>query len=1040
MSPSDTFQDQNFAYFITEAQDLLQVIEQELLSIRQERSTVKVHNLMRAAHTLKGAAASVGQRTIREVAHVLEDVFKAFYNPDIEIDAEVEALLFDGYECLRRPVAAALNQQPMDDSDVMNRAANIIARLQDKFGDAFNPEAAIPTSTELGFDMVESMFEMGVTQRLNLIQTALQQADPSLAKTLSAQAEMFLGFAESLNLPGFGAIAQATLAALAAHPDQDMAIATLALQDFTAGKQQVLGGDRIQGGYPSPELQYLAGMDVDHVPDLSTSSVDLDLPCVDELEAGVEPQMPEEFSDEDAEFDLDILMFDESVESDNFSSLGKDVDSSNLPVSKVLEAIAPIVEDHQPIPSSKLNPSHLPDPSEAVTFPESSSNKPKIHASIRVELNQLESLNHYAGELLINQNRQADQDDYLRLQIQALLDHLRQHRQCLYQIQDWTDHLVIRSSIGERSLSPLQHTQQQFTRPGLVSLTSDFDTLELDHYNELHTLVQSTLTNFSHLEQMVEAVSQSAKQAQRTTQSQQRLLGLVRDDLTDIRMIPIGTVLNRLPPVVAQLSGTYQKPVSLSLVGTDILVDKAVVEKLYDPLLHLVRNAFDHGIESSQVRRSLHKSETGHIHIEAYHQGNRTTIEVRDDGGGIDLTMVAQRAVDLGLTTAAAIASMDSDRVMDFLFQPGFSTRSHVNELSGRGMGLDIVATQVAAMSGSIALYSVPGQGSTFVVQVPLSLTITKLLVCQVNAISYAFPVQRIERIILPQPHDFHTTLTGQVAFKFVDQGQERLIPVRHLSSLVSYSQNSQKVLHCRNISSQPSLANAPRHVNISHASLHPILVLKVRGELWALQVDRVLDEQELVIRPLSGITPPPYIYGGAILSNNDLSFAIDLDLLLQHQTSQSSPALASDRSPLQLPSATPHSLVSTLNPVKVLLVVDDSITLRQSLTFMLEQQGYRVLQAQDGQDAIERLQMNPDVSLVLCDIEMPRMNGFEVLSYAGKDPNLSKVPIVMLTSRSGDKHRQLALGLGASAYVTKPYSEDQLIQTIEQTLGHAHH
>ncbi|MGB3519370.1 MAG: Hpt domain-containing protein, partial [Elainellaceae cyanobacterium] len=215
MSPSDAFQDQNFAYFITEAQDLLQVIEQELLSIRHERSTVKVHNLMRAAHTLKGAAASVGQRTIREVAHVLEDVFKAFYNPDIEIDAEVEALLFDGYECLRRPVAAALNQQPMDDSDVMNRAANIIARLQDKFGDAFNPEAAIPTSTELGFDMVESMFEMGVTQRLNLIQTALQQGDPSLAKTLSTQAEMFLGFAESLNLPGFGAIAQATLAALA---------------------------------------------------------------------------------------------------------------------------------------------------------------------------------------------------------------------------------------------------------------------------------------------------------------------------------------------------------------------------------------------------------------------------------------------------------------------------------------------------------------------------------------------------------------------------------------------------------------------------------------------------------------------------------------------------------------------------------------------------------------------------------------------------------------------------------------------------------
>ncbi|TVQ22777.1 MAG: hybrid sensor histidine kinase/response regulator [Leptolyngbya sp. DLM2.Bin15] len=1044
MSPSDAFQDQNFAYFLTEAQDLLQVIEQELLSIRQERSTAKIHNLMRAAHTLKGAAASMEQRTIREVSHVLEDIFKAFYNPDIEIDAEVESLLFDGYECLRRPVAAALNQQSIDDSDVMNRAAGIIARLQDKFGDAFNPEAALPTSSELGFDMVKSMFEMGVTQRLNLLQTALQQSDPAIAATLTTQADMFLGFAESLNLPGFGAIAQATLDALVAHPDQSMAIATLALQDFTTGKQKVLEGDRTQGGYPSPELQYLAGMDIEHLSDSSPSTVDLDALLMDGLAAEVDPPDREEFPEEDSEFDFDALILDEPIDSDAFSSLATNVDPnpSNPPTPSLSDqAIAPVLENPAPIPLIRPDGSTMPHQPEMMSPSEPSHKRTKISASIRVELNQLESLNHYAGELLINQNRQADQDNYLRLQIQALLDNLRQHRQFLYQIQDWTDHLVIRSSIEEQPIKALSPSRKQSNYLNSPSITSDFDTLELDQYNELHTLVQSTLSNFSRLEHNVETVSQTAKQAQHTTQAQQRLLALVRDDLTDIRMIPIATVLNRLPPVITQLAGSYQKPVRFSLVGADILVDKAIVEKLYDPLLHLVRNAFDHGIEAPQLRRSLQKPDTGHIHIEAYHQGNRTIIEVRDDGGGIDLDSIAQRAVELNLTSPAAIASMDRDRILDFLFQPGFSTRSQVSDLSGRGVGLDIVAAQITAMNGSVTLYSVPGEGTTFVLQIPLSITITKLLVCQVNAIAYAFPVQRIERIILPHPHDFQTTLTGQLAFKFMEQGQECLVPVRHLSNLIAYSANSQQILDHRYKHTQSLSPTPSNRLAQSSPSLHPILVLKVRGDLWALQVDRVLGEQELVIRPLSGIAPPPYIYGGAILSNNDLSFVIDLDVLLKNQPSQTLPALSSDRSPKQLPPSTStssHSLIRPSHPrsVQVLLVVDDSITLRQSLTSMLEKQGYRVLQAQDGQDAIDRLQGNPDVSLVLCDIEMPRMNGFEVLSFAGQHPHLSKVPIVMLTSRSSDKHRHLALGLGASAYVTKPYSEVQLIKTIEDTLG----
>jgi chemotaxis family two-component system sensor histidine kinase/response regulator PixL len=1039
---SDNLQDQNYFYFLTEAQDLLRVVEEELLTLRQERSPAKIHTLMRAAHTLKGAAASVNQRTIREVSHVLEDIFKAFYNPDIDIDAEVESLLFDGYECLRRPVVAALHQQNIDDSDVLNRAAGIIARLQEKFGDAFNPDAALPTSAELGFDMVQSMFEMGVAQRLGDLEIGLATGDTqTLQALLRSQSEMFLGFAESLNLPGFGAIAQAVLSALEMHPDQVTTIAKLALQDFTAGQQQVLNGDRTQGGYPSKDLQQLAGM----TPQSSDTTappedwIDLDALALDPLDHT--PENDPVLNDvplppESSGFDLDDL----TLADDDLGDEPEHQSGKRLPPREAIASHASIDPPSRPLVLSQLeNGSVLPNfPSNSLSSStdglDGTTMRPKMQASIRVDVGQLDRLNHHVGELLINQNHQADQHDTLRWQVQSLSEQLHHHRQILYRIQDWMDQRLVYSSGSHDSFQILNRAALTYgtklqTSP--LKLLTGFDTLELDQYSDLHTLLQSALSDFSHVEATAESLTQGLRQTKHTTQSQQRLLGHLRDDLTDIRMVPIAVVLNRLSPVVRQLTATYRKAVNINLIGTEILVDKAIVEKLYDPLLHLVRNAFDHGIEAPTHRQAAGKPTTGQIWIEAYHQGNRTVIEVRDDGGGIDPDLITRRAVELGLTTPSAIASLDRDRSFDFLFTPGFSTRIQADELSGRGVGLDIVAAQVAAMNGSIRLQSILGQGTTFTLQVPLSLTITKLLVCHVQGIAYAFPVQGVERILLPHPTDFHTTLTGQQSIRISEQGQDTLLPVRQFSSLISYSESSQAILRQRQAN---LLSMSASTSELSFPETKPILLLNVRGNRWALQVDHVLGEQELVIRPLAGIAPPPYIYGGAILSNSDLSFAVDLDRLLHPQTPQGH--IQRDLSP-QLPGGTPetHTLPPAAASIRVLLVVDDSITLRQALTDTLERQGYRVVQAHDGQDAIERLQQLPDVDLVLCDIEMPRKNGFEVLSFTGQHPNYSKIPVVMLTSRSSDKHRHLALGLGASAYITKPYSETQLISTIETIL-----
>ncbi|MCP2730877.1 Hpt domain-containing protein, partial [Limnofasciculus baicalensis] len=261
MNNEPTIREQGYQYFLQEAPELLQVLERELLTLREDYSINKIHNLMRTTHTLKGAAASVGLETIKNVSHSLEDIFKALFNPDLSIDAEVEALIFEGYECLRLPITAQLTGGQINDAEILDRTAAIFAQLQEKLGDCFDSENQIPSSIELGFDVTQSIFEIGVSQRLEQIAAAIATGDPqTIADTLRIQAEVFIGLAESMNLSGFGAIAKIAIAALELAPERALIIAQTALADFQEGQRAVLNGDRIWGGEPSLTLQQLAGL------------------------------------------------------------------------------------------------------------------------------------------------------------------------------------------------------------------------------------------------------------------------------------------------------------------------------------------------------------------------------------------------------------------------------------------------------------------------------------------------------------------------------------------------------------------------------------------------------------------------------------------------------------------------------------------------------------------------------------------------------------------------------------------------------------
>jgi chemotaxis protein histidine kinase CheA/CheY-like chemotaxis protein len=560
-------------------------------------------------------------------------------------------------------------------------------------------------------------------------------------------------------------------------------------------------------------------------------------------------------------------------------------------------------------------------------------------------------------------------------------------------------------------------------------------------YSELHILLQSVYERMAMLLENIESFDGGILQSQLNLKRQKRLLINAQDELLQARMVPIGTVLQRFPPLLQQLVTSHHKPATLSLSGTQVLIDKAVAEKLYDPLLHLIRNAFDHGIESAELRRQAGKPETGQISVRAYHQGNRTTIEIQDDGQGLHWDRIRKRAVERQLLSLEQAQQASASQLTDLLFEPGFSTASQITQLSGRGIGLDVVRSQIQALQGSISINSVAGAGTTFLLQFPLTLTTERLLICQSKGINYALLTQSVEQILFPKA-DRIEVKPGQDSQQFLRWGEsaQQLVPIRSLAQLMDYRYPLIGHTHQSQLSAFPLERK-------SSGQTDPLLLIRQRDQLLCLAVDRIMVEQELVIKSLgTRPTVPAYIQGYSVLGDGGLALVID-PLILVGQTWSTGHArlatvpirslAATGGDLVLLPAAQPQASApespgsAYVKPQQTILIVDDSITQRQAISLTLQNAGYTVLQAGDGEEALAKLQQSDQIRLVICDIEMPKMNGFEFLEAYRQHADLTSIPVVMLTSRSGQKHRQTALNLGARGYLTKPCAEQELLKTL---------
>ncbi|WP_242042087.1 response regulator [Leptolyngbya sp. FACHB-541] len=638
-------------------------------------------------------------------------------------------------------------------------------------------------------------------------------------------------------------------------------------------------------------------------------------------------------------------------------------------------------------------------------------------------------------------------------------------------------------------------------------INSNFDVLEMDRYSDLHLLSQEVMETIVQIQEVTSDIELGLEDTEQTTRELNKTSRQLQTSLTQVRMRPLSDVVDRFPRALRELSLQYGKQVELKLQGSSTLIDRNILEALNDPLMHLLRNAFDHGIEDPETRKRHGKSEQGIIEITAAHRSNRTIITISDDGGGIPLDKIRARARQMGLDPMLLAAASDEE-LLSLIFEPGFSTTDRVTALSGRGVGMDVVRDNLKQVRGEITVNTQANVGTTFTLSVPFTLSVARVLLAESNGMLLAFPTDAVEEMLALQSEQV-ISAAGSEAFEW----QGSMVQLIRLFRWLEF--------RCPR---QISRLEAPPTINSP-----TILMVSQGSQIIGIQVDRCWGEQEVAIRQVEGNLPMPSGFTNCtILGDGRVVPLVNIPELLHWITSYerssivpvaeptfqqpvppSSPNLFTSQPsypsaypqsytpshfPSQLPAAptqpayppsqlpaAPVQPVQSPAPISApaqpsypaaqrpaypvsalssnyaaltepalpiptapsmppskptILIVDDSINVRRFLALTLEKAGYRVEQAKDGQDALEKLAAGLQVQAVICDIEMPRLDGYGFLAKVKANPACDRIPIAMLTSRSGDKHRQLAMSLGATAYFSKPYNEQALLRTLEQLIN----
>ncbi|OUL37092.1 hybrid sensor histidine kinase/response regulator [Nostoc sp. T09] len=988
--------------FLEEATDYLNTLEGVLLEIdiSNRIDSDKINGALRAAHSIKGGAGMMGFRTLSDLAHRLEDSFKVLKTRknSLEIDTQLQSLLLSGVDWLRQIVELLSEGNVIEEQWLETFCYPVFDELHERLGDPVPEDATTMLSPEDGQDIIPLLFETEVEGCLQRLESVLADREqPCLQEEVAIMAAELGGLGEMLQLTAFTQLCESITHHLeTANPHQVPEIAQLALQAWRRSQALVLT-HQLDSLPTELKLDELANTQASNISPKQAAIAEFLATDTSEILASdflQSEETEETWSQEDA------------IVPANFETL--DVEFA--------ENIAEPVNflDPRIVAAREISPADY-KLIERKAEPVSNGKDREIHENtVRVPSKQLEQINDLFGELIIQRNG-------LNLQLERLRKLVRNLSQRVQSLDRENQELraaydkIATQPVGTStvlSLADDRHHPQD--------VNANFDVLELDRYNELNLLSQEVMETIVQVQEVTTDVQLSVDDTDHIARKLNKTSKQLQTKLTQVRMRPLSDLVERFPRALRDLNVEYGKNVQLKIEGGNTLIERSILEALNEPLMHLLRNAFDHGIEDPVTRSNLGKPEQGLIEIKATHRRDRTIISIRDDGWGISLEKIRDRALAMGLD-ASLLASASDDELLSLIFEPGFTTSDQVTALSGRGVGMDVVRNNLKQVRGDIKVDTEPGVGTTFTLAVPFTLSVARVLLVESSRMLLAFPTDVVSEIFLLQNEQVFAIADNE----FINW-QGTMLPLIRLSSYLEF--NGPRY-------DNPELETPPA-INASS-----VLIVKSNNQSVAIQIDRCWGEQEVAIRQVEGNIPLPEGFGNCtILGDGRVVALVNTNELLYGFTTNQRTSRNN-----QLPSARlktaflfPHDdkqLVPAANKKSTILIVDDSINVRRFLALTLEKGGYQVEQAKDGQDALEKLQSGLQVQAVICDIEMPRLDGYGFLGRVKSSDEMKNIPIAMLTSRSSDKHRQLAIQLGARAYFSKPYNEQELLRTLQDII-----
>jgi chemosensory pili system protein ChpA (sensor histidine kinase/response regulator) len=607
---------------------------------------------------------------------------------------------------------------------------------------------------------------------------------------------------------------------------------------------------------------------------------------------------------------------------------------------------------------------------------------------IRVNIERLDNLMNLVGEMVVHRNRLARQVEFIKT-LREELDFSQER--LLHEIKKFEEkyEYTITANV------PLQNRN-------VVEQSADFFELEFDRYDDFNLLSRKLTEITNDTNEIMTELAGFFDSFERDTSRISTITMNLRDEITQTRMVEMDKLYQMFQRPVRDIAREEGKEISMVVLGGDTKIDKTIFGIITDPIMHIIRNAVSHGIEPVAERIAIGKEPAGTLILNARHEGNSIILQIDDDGRGMDTAVLRKTAVDRGIMSQAMAQSLTDLEAINLIFRPGFSTATKITKVSGRGVGMDVVSTNLARINGRIEIKTAVGVGTKFIIQLPLTLAIAQAMIVKLNDQEIAVPMNLVEE-------------TTRFAYKDIQRGSsEEMVSLR--GSMIRLL----KLNEFLGVSKFPKKDDSFRH---------PALILGMAEKRTALMVEEIIGREEIVVKSLGDYLKGIKLFSGATISGEgNVRLIINIASLFGEESLVAAKAHV-DASSREIP---PFEVAAKRKPR--LLVVDDSISIRKFAQRFLDRAGYEVQVATDGMEALDIMD-NIKFDVVITDLEMPVMHGYDLMAEMKKNPALMHIPVIVLTSRAGDKHRQKALEMGAQDYIVKPFEEQDMLGALRKLL-----